>query len=120
MAALISIPLWYSNHPFPASRMIGTGTLNNPNPSAFVYGFFALIGCQLALDYDKLWLRLFFIFSAVLLTAFVFLTQSNTGILATISSISLLLLLRHGGRLQHLAGGIVAAIGNGSGDKPTE
>ena len=109
LAALISIPLWYSSHSFPDSRIIGIGTLENPNPSAFVYGFFAVISCQLALGYDTLWLKLIFTLSALLLTAFVFLTQSNTGILATTSSIALLLLLHHGGRLLHLAGGAIAA-----------
>ncbi len=109
LAALISIPLWYSSHSFPDSRIIGIGTLENPNPSAFVYGFFAVVGCQLALGYNKLWLKLIFTLSALLLTGFVFLTQSNTGILATVSSIALLLLMRHGGRLLHIAGGVFAA-----------
>jgi len=111
VAALISIPMWYSSHPFPGSRMIGIGTLENPNPSAFVYGFLALVSCQRALGYSRLFPRLFYGFSTILLLSLVFLTQSNTGILATLSSISLLLLLRHGGRLQHLAGGILAATG---------
>ena len=110
LAALISVPLWYSSHSFPGSRIIGIGTLDNPNPSAFVYGFFAVIGCRLALGNDKLWLKFIFALSALLLTAFVFLTQSNTGILATISSIALLLLMRHGGRLLHIAGGVTAAL----------
>ncbi|VAW79920.1 hypothetical protein MNBD_GAMMA13-2044 [hydrothermal vent metagenome] len=111
LAAVISVPLWYSDHSFPSSRMIGTGTLNNPNPSAFVYGFFAVACCHLALSYTRLWLRLVFSIGTLLLAALVFLTQSNTGILATVFSIALLLLLRHGGRLLHLAIGIFVTIG---------
>lgn len=110
LAAVISVPLWYSIHSFPDSRIIGMGTLENPNPSAFVYGFLAVICCHLALYYDKLWLKLSFSISAILLATFVFLTQSDTGILATVSSIALLLLMSHGGRLLHLAGGVIAAI----------
>jgi O-antigen ligase len=111
VAAVISVPLWYSNQPFPASRIVGMGTLDNPNPSSFVYGFFAVICFHLALTHDRLVLRLAFSLSTLLLVAFVFLTQSNTGILATVSSIALLLLLRHGGRVLYMIGGISLAIG---------
>ncbi len=111
VAAVVSVPLWYSDHAFPGSRIIGIGTLDNPNPSAFVYGFFSVIGCHLALAHHNLWLKLVFSLCTVLLAVFVFLTQSNTGILATISSISLLLLLRHGGRSLQLAGGVLVALG---------
>lgn len=111
VAAVMSVPLWYSDQPFPASRIVGIGTLDNPNPSAFAYGFLAVICCHLALTHKRLSLILAFSLSTLLLTAFVFLTQSNTGILATVFSIALLLLLHHGGRLLHLTGGMFVAIG---------
>jgi O-antigen ligase len=111
LAAIISVPLWYSNQPFPASRMVGMGTLDNPNPSSFVYGFFAVICCHLALSNNRLLLRLVLAVSTLILTIFVYLTQSNTGILATVLSLALLLLLLQGGRLLYLAGGVSVAIG---------
>ncbi len=110
LAAVISVPSWYSDHPFPNSRIIGIGSLNNPNASAFVYGFFAIICCHLALSCDKLWLKLSFSISTILLGTLVLLTQSNTGILATISSIAFLFLMRHGSKLLHLTGGIIATL----------
>jgi O-antigen ligase len=111
VAAVVSVPLWYSNHPFPDSRLVGMGTLDNPNPSSFAYGFFAVLCCHLALSQNNLFLRLVFSLSILLLVAFVFLTQSNTGILATVFSLALLLLLSHGGRLLHLSGGVIVAGG---------
>ncbi|MFQ5644672.1 MAG: O-antigen ligase family protein [Thiogranum sp.] len=92
VAALISIPLWYTQHVFPTSRLIGIGTLENTNTSSFLYGFHALLSIYLVLNSkNRLLRRLLYTNSAVLL-CFVFLTQSNTGILATTGSIALLLL----------------------------
>jgi O-antigen ligase len=50
--------------------------------------------------------RLVFLVSTLLLVGYVVLTQSNTGILATVFSIALLLLLRSNRRRRHLLGGI--------------
>jgi len=111
IAAIISVPLWYSSQPFPDSRVIGIGILNNPNPSAFFFGFFAILCCKRALEYDRLSLRLIFSFCTVILVAFVFLTQSNTGILATVFSIALLLILHNGSRLLHVVSGLFVAAG---------
>jgi cell division protein FtsW (lipid II flippase) len=105
-AAVISVPLWYTENPFPSSRIVGIGTLDNPNPSSFVYGFFALLSCQLALTHGNRSARLAFMFSTLLLGGYVVLTQSDTGILAMVFSIALLLLLRSKRKRRHLIGGL--------------
>jgi O-antigen ligase len=112
LAAAISIPLWYAEHPFPASRIIGIGTLENSNPSAFVYGFFALLSCHLALRRGRLALRLLFLLCTLVLGGYVALTQSNTGILATVTAIALLLLLRGTGTHRYRIGGILITGGS--------
>jgi hypothetical protein len=111
IAAIVSVPLWYASQPFPASRLVGIGTLDNPNPSSFAYGFFALLCCHLALSHSGATVRGLFILGTLVLSGFVVLTQSNTGILATFLSLALLLLLRHRGRLPHMTTGIVVACG---------
>jgi O-antigen ligase len=76
-------------------RMVGLGITDNPNPSAFVYGFFGVI----ALDYARRhWgERLAFVYAAGLLVIilFVVLTQSNTGLLALATACALLFLFDH-------------------------
>lgn len=111
LAAAVSIPLWYAEHPFPVSRIIGIGTLENPNPSAFVYGFFALLSCHLALRRGRLVSRLLFLLCTLVLGAYVALTQSSTGILATTTAIALLLLLRGTGKHRYRISGVAVTGG---------
>jgi O-antigen ligase len=94
VAALISIPLWYTQHVFPASRLIGIGTLENTNTSSYLYGFHALLSIYLVLNSKNRVLRMLLYINSAVLLCFVFLTQSNTGMLATTGSIALLLLSR--------------------------
>ncbi len=89
VAAVVSIALWYAEHPFPSSRLVGIGTIENPNPSAFVYGFFAVISCYYAFRSRGLRARLGFALVCAILLVFVVLTQSNTGILATALAVTL-------------------------------
>jgi O-antigen ligase len=107
LAAIVSVPLWYTQHPFSNTRIVGIGTLDNPNPSAFVYGFFALLSLHLALARETTSGRSLFIGATLVLSAFVVLTRSNTGILATFSSLAVLLSLGRRGRLVHLGAGIL-------------
>jgi hypothetical protein len=73
-------------------RLVGLGITDNPNPSAFVYGFFGVI----ALDYARNhWgEKLAFVYAAgvLMIILFIILTQSNTGLLALASSCALLFL----------------------------
>ena len=91
IAAIISIPLWYKTNPFPDSRLIGIGTIENPNPSSFIYGFFAVLSCYYALQSKNTLRNVVFLLCASVLLMFVLLTQSRTGILATLVSQSLLI-----------------------------
>lgn len=74
-------------------RMMGFGITDNPNPSAFIYGFFGVI----ALDYARRHpgtARAYLSAAGVLvIAAFVVLTQSNTGLVALVTASTLLVLL---------------------------
>jgi len=109
-AALISVVLWYTKYPSPRPRLTGIGIIDNPNPSAFVYGFFAILNGYYAFRSRKPWVRTAFSILCIVLLGLVLLTGSNTGILATATSFALLLVFfKHDHRLL-FAGGIVGAI----------
>jgi O-antigen ligase len=110
VAALISIALLYTIYPLPHPRLTGIAIFDNPNPSAFVYGFFAVLSAYYAFQSRKPWVRTAFSLLCTALLVFVLLTKSNTGILATATSVSLLLAFnRHNHRLL-VAGSILAVI----------
>ena len=109
VAAFISIALWYTKYPLPRPRLIGIGIIDNPNPSAFVYGFFAILNVYFAFQSRNPRVKATFFFLCIVLLAFVYLTGSNTGILATATSVSLLLALyKHNHRLL-VAGSVLGA-----------
>lgn len=80
------------------NRLVGWGTMDNPNPSAFVYGFFGVI----ALDYARRhWGQaLAWVYAAgvAIIILFIILTQSNTGLLALTTACTLLLFTDRRGR----------------------
>ncbi|CAA0126140.1 Uncharacterised protein [Halioglobus japonicus] len=96
VAAAVSVLLFEDLALLPVltdNRMVGLGITDNPNPSAFIYGFFGVI----ALDYarrhwgeTRAW-----IYAAGLpvIVLFVVLTQSNTGLLALASACAMLFFL---------------------------
>ena len=86
IAAIISIPLWYKTNPFPDSRLIGIGTLENPNPSSFVYGFFSVLSFYYALQSKNTLHKAALLLCTSILLMFVLFTQSRAGILATLVS----------------------------------
>ncbi len=109
-AAFISIALWYTKYPVPRPRLTGIGIIDNPNPSAFIYGFFAVLNGYYAFRSGKPWHRSAFSVLCIVLLVFVLLTGSNTGILAAVTSISLLLAFdKHNHRLL-VAGSIVGGV----------
>jgi O-antigen ligase len=77
----------------PENRLTGLGITDNPNPSAFVYGFFGVV----ALDYARRhWGEtLAYVYAAgvFVIAVFVVLTQSNTGLVALVTASTLLFLL---------------------------
>jgi O-antigen ligase len=90
VAAAISIPYWFQQHPFPNSRLIGIGILENPNPSSFIYGFFAVLSGYYALQSLHSISRPVLLACTTILLILVLFTQSRTGILATLFSLLLL------------------------------
>ncbi len=91
VSALLSILLWYREHPFPTSRLISIGILQNPNPSAFVYGLFALVADRSALLAGLWGKRVWYTGLALVLLVFVLLTQSRTALLAVAIGLAILL-----------------------------
>ena len=98
VAAVVSIATFEDLQLLPVlteNRMIGVGITDNPNPSAFVYGFFGVI----ALDYARRhWGETLSYVHAVgffVILLFTVLTQSNTGLLAVAVACALLFLLDH-------------------------
>jgi O-antigen ligase len=77
----------------PEVRMEGLGIADNPNPSAFIYGFFAVIALDNARRLKGEKLRHVYSLGVAVITVFVVLTQSNTGLIALATSCTLLFLL---------------------------
>lgn len=73
-------------------RLVGLGITDNPNPSAFTYGFFGVIALDCARRHRGE--KLAYVYAAGLLAiiVFVILTESNTGLLALAAGCALLFL----------------------------
>jgi len=93
VAAIASMIIWYQDHSFPKSRLIGIGTLENPNPSAMVYGFFAILCLSYALSARMWQIRMVFYAAALVLLSFVWFTQSRGVLIATIAAVIILFAL---------------------------
>lgn len=98
LAATISILYFEQVTMLPAlteKRLVGLGITENPNPSAFIYGFFGVV----ALDYARRhWgekLAYVYAAGAIIIAVFVILTQSNTSLLALSAGSTLLFLVDH-------------------------
>jgi O-antigen ligase len=98
LAAVVAIATFEDLQLLPVlteNRMVGLGITDNPNPSAFTYGFFGVI----ALDYARRhWgEKLGYVHAAgfFVILLFTVLTQSNTGLLALATACALLFLLDH-------------------------
>ena len=107
IAAAVSMVLWYAEHPFPTSRLVGMGTIENPNPSAFLYGFFAVLSCYYALRSGRVRSKLGFTAVCMVLLGFVALTQSNTGILSTMLCVTLVLVFHLHNKLITIGTGVI-------------
>lgn len=115
LAALVSILLFEPAYRLPEmteERLAGLGIANNMNPSAFMYGLFGVIALDRARRYRGSWRGLAFLFGYAVIVLFIVLTQSNTGLLALITSSALLLLLgqRHSVRSMALGLGFAGAV----------
>lgn len=88
---LSALPSWTEN------RLIGWGTMDNPNPSAFVYGFFGVVAVDYARRHRTEGLAWVFAIGVAVIIAFILLTQSNTSLLALAAACALLFLTDHRG-----------------------
>ena len=90
-AALVSIIVWYSNHPFPSSRVITLGVMHHENKAACAYGLFLLLSVYYLFTKSGRHNKLRYGCIALVLLALVLLTQSRTALAAV--SVGLLVLV---------------------------
>lgn len=109
VSAVISIPYWYWQHPSPDARLVSIGIFTSPNHSSFVYGFFCLLSGYYVVQAASRADRALYLILTVTLLVFVILTQSRTGILATL--FSFLLLVTFSPRNKKAAFGVAVVIG---------
>jgi O-antigen ligase len=85
-------------------RLVGIGTMKNPNPSAFIYGFCGVFALDYARRNRSGALGWFCASGVLVIFLLVILTQSNTGLLALSSACALLLFTDHrNGRISRRA-----------------
>ena len=72
-------------------RLVGLGTMDNPNPSAFIYGFCGVYALDYARRHRGSALGWFCAAGVFVIFVLVILTQSNTGLLAFSTACALLL-----------------------------
>jgi len=91
-AAIVAVLLWYQAHPFPKAAVHGFTLMHNPNDNAFVYGLFCVLSASYLFSARTLGARIAWSLAFVILLCFVLLTQSRTGLAATIIATLVLLL----------------------------
>jgi O-antigen ligase len=101
-AALVSIVVWYSNNPFPASRLEPLGVMHHQNKSACAYGILLML-CIHYFIYPKAQpQRAVGIAIALVLLALILFTQSRTALAGV--SIALLVMLGYRALIVVIAG----------------
>jgi O-antigen ligase len=96
--ALLSMLLWDNLGSFAVSRLVGLGTLREPNSAGGVYGFYGLLGVVWAGRIKPQPLAMALYGAAFVLLAFLLLTQSRAAIIAALLALSLLSALNRGNR----------------------
>ncbi len=87
--ALVSIFVWYAQHPFPSTRLEPLGVMHHQNKSGAAYGLFLVLSVQLAInDRPRRWA---YSGLAVVLGALVLLTQSRTALAGVCMGLVILL-----------------------------
>lgn len=103
LLAILFLHPWGSFPALPQERMVGYGIIDNPNPSAFIYGLAGLVALHSAMARRGSAAGYLFGCAGLVLWLFVICTQSNTGLLALLGASALLFA---GGRTR---GGAAAA-----------
>ena len=91
LAAAVSLFVFYSENPFPATRLDGIGSLTNVNEFANVYGVYAILALSFAIRSPTLPVKLVFFMSIVAFLCVAWFGQSRTAY--TSLSIAALVLL---------------------------
>jgi O-antigen ligase len=87
--------VWYSQHPFPESRLPGIGRMQFEIRSACAYGLFAILAANYAFRAHGLWTHTGYILLVIIITFFVIFTQSRTALLSVGLGLAILRLKEH-------------------------
>ncbi|WP_460035515.1 O-antigen ligase family protein [Methylothermus subterraneus] len=93
-SAGVVIAVWYSQHPFPESRMEGFGYLDNPIQGAAVFGVFALVAWDRILRFAPCAERLTYGLVVLTILAYASLSWTRSVLLALAAGIAILTLPR--------------------------
>jgi O-antigen ligase len=89
-ASVLTFPYLASLPALTENRLVGLGTMDNPNPSAFIYGFFGVIAMDYARRHRGEALAWVYAIGVGIIILFIILTQSNTSLLALATACALL------------------------------
>ena len=79
-AALVSIVVWYTNNPFPESRLVPLGVMHHQNKSGAAYAIFLVLSVYLLSTSPGRNQRLLYLGTTALLGSLVVFTQSRTAL----------------------------------------
>jgi O-antigen ligase len=96
--ALLSIFLWDDWQRLAVSRLVGLGTMREPNSAGAVYGFHGLLAVAWASRIESRAVRVTLFASAFVLFGFLLLTQARAAIIAAVAGLTLLALLNKSNR----------------------
>ncbi len=84
VAALINIFVFYSDNPFPSTRLMGIGALTNINEFANVYGVYALLAAGLALRTQNISYKVLLLVAIGIFMSYAWFGQSRTAFVSLI------------------------------------
>jgi O-antigen ligase len=88
--ALLSIVLWDDWQRFAVSRLVGLGTLREPNSAGAVYGFYALLAVAWGSRTESRSIRAILFAASMVLLGFLLLTQARAAAIACVLALTLL------------------------------
>lgn len=93
VAAVTSLLVFYGEHPFPATRLEGTGSLTNINEFTNVYGIFALLAMGFALRTQRVAHKMLFMATIGVFLSIAWFGQSRTAFISMIIALVALTIL---------------------------
>jgi len=84
VAALTSLVIFYREHAFPGTRLVGTGSLTNINEFSNMYGIFALLAMGFALQTQQFVHKLLFLVTIGVFISIAWFGQSRTAFVSMI------------------------------------